>query len=402
MAAPTRQTRVSRSQEKLNTTEKITSTVSKSVKDTKANTNGTESEIQSEKVSGMNDEHRMGDNTVPIVDTEAGEETETKEIEEDKTRCRDCSNTVFEEEQALTCDICMGWFHIAKSCQNVPQVMYDMFNSDEGLGGIHWFCTHCNRGASNVFMMMNRISEDMNAGVKALKEHTKRIDVNVAKLAGRVTQQDQKIKKTDKLLEEVDATNLRKNMTDLTTRMDTMEEKTKGTEAGAIIDVSKDMEAKIQDLREEENRKQNLLIYNIKESEETDGKVREQADRNTIIELCTGPLGIQDFSDDNILKVARLGKKQDEMRKPRPVLMRLDSTLTKFKITSNTRHLATAEEKFSCLSIQPDLTKSQREHKATLIEEAKKLDEEETSGNFVYRVRGPPGNMKIRKLAKKT
>ncbi len=48
------------------------------------------------------------------------------------------------------------------------------------------------------------------------------------------------------------------------------------------------------------------------------------------------------------------------------------------------------------------MTKSQREEHKTKIEEAKKMDEEEGSENYIHLVRGPPDNLRIVKVPRKT
>lgn len=57
-----------------------------------------------------------------------------------------------------------------------------------------------------------------------------------------------------------------------------------------------------------------------------------------------------------------------------------------------------ADDKFKKLSITHDLTKKEREECRTLVEEAKKKQEE--SGEFNWRVRGPPGQMKLVRFRK--
>ena len=60
--------------------------------------------------------------------------------------------------------------------------------------------------------------------------------------------------------------------------------------------------------------------------------------------------------------------------------------------------LRTAEDKFRNISIH-DLTQKERAECKTLIEEAKKKQAEE-QGEFIWRVRGLPGQLKLTKLKK--
>jgi len=56
------------------------------------------------------------------------------------------------------------------------------------------------------------------------------------------------------------------------------------------------------------------------------------------------------------------------------------------------------ESKYKNVAIAHDMTKNERKDCKTLVEEAKKKQEEELSGNYIYRVRGAPGAMTIVRL----
>ncbi len=51
--------------------------------------------------------------------------------------------------------------------------------------------------------------------------------------------------------------------------------------------------------------------------------------------------------------------------------------------------------------MQHDLTKKLREDEKKLREEAKKMESEDTSGEYDYRIRGPPWARRIAKMKKK-
>ena len=160
-----------------------------------------------------------------------------------------------------------------------------------------------------------------------------------------------------------------------------------------------DLDVRMKELREEEARKLNILIHQVEESTDTDPKVREKHDRDYMMELCHGPLGLQWFSDGNIAKLFRLGGKKAEG--VRPLLIGLDSAVTKQRIMKSTRGLQGADERFSKISVQHDLTANQRKQVKDLIIEAKDMEAKDLSGNYIYRVRGPPGQKMVRRLTKK-
>jgi len=68
-------------------------------------------------------------------------------------------------------------------------------------------------------------------------------------------------------------------------------------------------------------------------------------------------------------------------------------------VMSNVTNLRSAKDKFLGVTISHDMTVKEREQCKLLVEEAKKMQNEET-GNYIYRVRGPPGQMKLMKFQK--
>ena len=52
------------------------------------------------------------------------------------------------------------------------------------------------------------------------------------------------------------------------------------------------------------------------------------------------------------------------------------------------------------ISIQHDLTKDQRKELREMIDLAKRKEDEDPTGNYVYKVRGPPGRKHIKRFRK--
>ena len=60
-----------------------------------------------------------------------------------------------------------------------------------------------------------------------------------------------------------------------------------------------------------------------------------------------------------------------------------------------------AEQKFKGVVIAHDMTRTERDECKRLVAEAKDKEDDDTSGEFMYRVRGPPGNLRIVKIKKR-
>ena len=119
-------------------------------------------------------------------------------------------------------------------------------------------------------------------------------------------------------------------------------------------------------------------------------------DRDYFLDVCAGALGV-DATHDDIKKIYRIGKRGPNAR---PLLIRLSSSTLKNHIMQMTYKLRRVE-KFKEVVISHDLTKQEREECKRLVADAKDQESKDTSGEFIYRVRGPPGEMRVVKLPKR-
>ena len=56
-----------------------------------------------------------------------------------KDQCPDCKDVVKEEDLALSCDLCLKWYHI--NCHNQWGKFLQFSNKKNSQ--IHWFCKNC-------------------------------------------------------------------------------------------------------------------------------------------------------------------------------------------------------------------------------------------------------------------
>ena len=86
-------------------------------------------------------------------------------------------------------------------------------------------------------------------------------------------------------------------------------------------------------------------------------------------------------------------------RGPRPILVQLSSKAAKNLIMENLYKMKSMEVKFRSVIIAHDMTKAEREDCKALVEVARRRTENE-SGDWIHRVRGPPGHMVIVRMRK--
>ena len=151
------------------------------------------------------------------------------------------------------------------------------------------------------------------------------------------------------------------------------------------------------ELKDREERKKNLILHNVPEPDTNVKTERIKADKEFFLKMCNKTLGAEIKMED-IKRTERFGEKNQE--KPRPLWFSLSSENAKRSVFSKLAKLQDSE--YDSISINHDMTKIEREQKNKLTEEAKQLEKSDKEGKFRYRVRGPPWDMKIVKIPKKT
>ena len=305
--------------------------------------------------------------------------------------------------QAVKCDLCKEWYH--KKCAEIEDLIYKAINSSQGQMSLYWMCKSCFESGRLVLDKMAEIVNKLNEQeerVKALEDKQNESKEVVETYAANAAKQylnenpgvdleKQKEQIVRTLKEEVKSgewPELREAADGiaLQNRFQVLEEKLE----------EKNEEKKKQSL-DEEKRKNNIVVYGVKEEVDTDKDKRLRHDKDEIIRL-SHFLGLEEFSDYNIAKIIRMGPYEKDTN--RPLLVELDSAVTKYKIMRNTFKLgdATGKADFAGWSVQHDMTQEQRKHVRELVAEAKKKEREDTSGEYIYRVRGPPHDKYIKKI----
>jgi len=106
------------------------------------------------------------------------------------------------------------------------------------------------------------------------------------------------------------------------------------------------------------------------------------------------------LAEDDFINVFRLGR-INESGAPRPLMVQLASYNIKNLIMESLYKLRHAEQKYRSVVVAHHMTKTECEECKKLVMDAKSTSDQDTSGEYLYRVRGLPGDMKILKLKKK-
>ena len=146
------------------------------------------------------------------------------------------------------------------------------------------------------------------------------------------------------------------------------------------------------------NRRNNIIVYNVPESNATTINDRIKEDKEFCKALMIEVLRVG-CEEGEIKKVHRLGKRLDAS-KVRPLLVEFSDGHVKNIVMENASRLGHAKGKFEGITISHDMTVKEREQCRKLVAEAKEKQQADESGEYIYKVRGLPGQMKIVKYKK--
>ncbi len=303
--------------------------------------------------------------------------------EEDPSPCGRCRKMVVRGDEALMCEICSQWFHI--KCEKVTKAQYKN-QASKTKSNFHWYCDACDIVQSGIIREITILKSQQSQFKKKLDEL-----------------EEKKVDKED-LQKELDKKAAKEDVEKLEERINTMEGKqatsgessTVNPQASTSSGNGNTMEDVIKEMKDQEDRKRNIIFFNIPESKAKDMNERTKHDKEEVKEItkiCNATI-----KKDDMLKAKRLGKKSED--KPRPLLIEVSNDEKKSVLFKNLSKLQNAPDKYKAVSVQNDLTQKQRAQEKILREEAKKK-EQEASGEAKFKVRGPPWDRKIVKIQTK-
>jgi hypothetical protein len=318
--------------------------------------------------------------------------------------CGKCSKAV---KEGIQCEICDCWWHPA--CAGIESEICESLGKNQQL---HWYCLKCNSSVGKllkeVMKMQDRVDivEDcvrkMDEKMVAFKNDiNKRFDSALAEVHQNISETikeyevkhliDDEIKRfedkfgetkpkwSELITKEVDS-----RLTDITGDLDSVQKSVTETKE------------RIMENQDKLKRMNNIIMYNVAESVSDSAAARNKDDLNFCGSLMEKVLKVG-YEDGDVTKIVRLGKYDDQHK--RPLLVEFSNAHVKNVVMGNVTNLGSAKDDFKGVTISHDMTAKERKECKLLVDEAKKKQAEET-GNFIYRVRGLPGQMKVVRFQK--
>jgi len=142
----------------------------------------------------------------------------------------------------------------------------------------------------------------------------------------------------------------------------------------------------VTDEKDKENRKNNIILYNIPEQVEVAGTIDEKLKLAKLFVLELFNALNTGVDEEDIKKLVRLDKKVDT-GKSRPLLLQFGGRLAKSLVMDSLFRLKNIHTKFNKITVSHDMTKKERDECKSLVEEAKDKELQDVSGEWLYRVR---------------
>lgn len=337
-----------------------------------------------------------------------------------KSTCHKCNVLINNNDKGLQCDVCLMWSH--PQCIGISDSEYEFLGSHPSLD---WNCGSCKTKLAGLFAQVDNVSttvqnlESIMEGkfkevTNEIKEIQNLVKNDIKSALDRATKIDTKF---DKLIDETkkEVSILKADIASIMDKSKNFDrEQIKVSFAEVVKDqlnermsnVNEDM-SKIttnltevkkisEDMKDKEMRANNVIIYRVSE-ESIERDEQRKADKSFCLDLINEGLGI-DVSESDIKSFFRIGKKEAD--KTRPIMIQFRERSLKNRIMESLNKLKNADEKFKNTSIAHDMTENERKECKNLVLEAKKKEEED-SGEYMYRVRGDPGNLRIVKIKKR-
>lgn len=319
--------------------------------------------------------------------------------------CKICKRRVNSGENGLECELCECWFHI--KCEKVKKEEYECIQ--EMGEGISWYCRGCKDKAKNTkkILQENQALKSENESLteqnlelmKKLESLSRKVEDIEEAMEDRVTgeirkiraeiqviieakvkeildkemnQFEKKVKDNLKNVEEIANIKLKESENQVKTMKRELDNMKKSVNQQDLTEVRKEKEksdmqmkeiqAKFEEL-EREKRKKNIIVYNLKESENSEATERYKWDVAQCKRIFQQELSQENLKIENLI---RLGQKNEARN--RPLLVKLENEEEKKEILKKAKQLRQTED-FSSVYLARDMTRDEREREKKLREE---------------------------------
>lgn len=338
------------------------------------------------------------------------ESAETKVIDEGQYGqfvCTNCNRTV---SKMIECELCECWACL--QCQNVDEEVYNIFTYEAKFTGLHWFCNNCDMTiVETISNMKNGAVPTASKGQTVSQQDAEHTPVQDFSTMERLAERMEK-----KMNERMDHI-LHEAQSMLTRMMEVTEERMEKSYAEVVCaasagdlgtnttkqnsvpirctdsfnhqssasmrkervtpscSVAEVVTLTVDELKDRDNRRNNIVVYNMPEPNETMRSKRRSKDNDQVKDMLCNGLFV-DIQEGEIEQTTRLGiRGKGPDAKPRVLLVHFNDPSLRDEVIQACSKLRKTE-KWRTVYIAPDLSKDQRQERWNLREELKRRKEE--------------------------
>ena len=298
-----------------------------------------------------------------------------------KCLCNQCKkNFNVNVDKALNCGRCEEW--VCRSCSKVTLNEYEIISKKNSK--VRWFCAGCDEEAMSAIKTSKLIEEKCKLYIEPIELklqdlssslQTKADEAIVADLHMHIETLTSKLETLTSKLESLDTTSYRSPQADdIDQFMKKQEEVNSALEKKLQTNTAQIASVSMKELKEREDRRANIMFFNIPESASDSIDQRKLDDKNHVEKI----LSFLEV-DQELTKPVRLGKKSDH---PRPLRLVANSLEAVGEILKAARKMAYMENPmYKKVGINKDMTFLERqEHRALLKERKRRMEDAQEKG----------------------
>ena len=317
-------------------------------------------------------------------------------LKDNDIKCFECSEGCLHKiqyeiagEEPIECDSCLKWFH--RKCLDKVVTKKDWESLTGENQNIIFKCTHCIQGRGertnelreikDMIMANQTLMENINKNIKEqvnkavdtkMQEVKSKQDNFEKKLADSEAKNNDRFTAIENELRNKDINNHVQNDEETHTKLQSMITDIRKSESSMENKIKDEVRMYLDSQSEKDKKKKNIIIHRLEESQdkEEDQNERDKVDVLKII-ATTNPELVAELQTSLLedKKIKRLGRKDKDSTKIRPIRVILPDEETKEEILHNCYNLQ--ESSFKHISVQQDLTKEEQKKNYKLRQEVR-------------------------------
>lgn len=339
------------------------------------------------------------------VSNERKQRGESITHDSNQDKCKSCKKpwtAVKNKGASIACTSCAEYYCL--TCADFKKSEMAIMQRED----VFWVCEPCrgssktNTNTAQIMTSLSRIEHSLESKLQAKLEETVKelVPTIVQNIIEPINQ------KMTKSVENAVSLNVAKSWSETLFGEDTAEFPSVGSNASknAPIKPKQTLQTLIKstckkavtEQKQDENRPNNIIIYRAVEKQENNPDERNKNDQAMVNEMLETL-----ETDTKPVQIMRLGKynKDQAAQKTRPLKVVFENSAAKDIVLRNAYKLKNAPSHLNKVSLCYDLSEEERDHQKILASEADELSKNSETHDF--RVRGPPGNMEIKKFKRR-